>query len=126
MGKARAEFSVEDPLSASRRNADSESTSETPDRIPSWAAETFDLSDPAPFDAAPHFTAGSARAVRGRPLSVPFLMTIAEAAVALRVSTKTVRRMLDRGELRRVSVGRLVRIRAAEIGLYIEDLSDVR
>jgi excisionase family DNA binding protein len=126
MGKARAESSVEDPSAASRRNADSESTLETPDRIPSWAVETFDLSDPAPFDSAPHCAAGSARAVRARPLSVPFLMTIAEAATALRVSTKTVRRMLDRGELRRVSVGRLVRIRAEDIGRYIEGRLDVR
>jgi excisionase family DNA binding protein len=46
-------------------------------------------------------------------------MTVTEAATALRVSTKTVRRMLDRGELDCVRVGRLVRIRAEDIGHYI-------
>jgi excisionase family DNA binding protein len=120
MGKARAEFSVEERLSALPRNADSETTAETLGRIPSWASKTLDLnepSEPARFDAA--------GAVRARPTSVASLMTVAEAATALRVSTKTIRRMLNRGELRRVKVGRLVRIREDDIGQIIGDHSNV-
>jgi excisionase family DNA binding protein len=46
-------------------------------------------------------------------------MTVAEAATALRVSTKTIRRMIARGELQCVKIDRLVRIRAEVILLYI-------
>jgi excisionase family DNA binding protein len=53
------------------------------------------------------------------------LITVAEAAAALRVSTKTVRRMIARRELRRVSIGRLVRIRTEDIVRYITDHASV-
>jgi excisionase family DNA binding protein len=130
MGKARAEFPLEDLPAASRRNTDSESTLEAPGRIPSWAAETFDLnglSDAAPPGPAclrsPRSAGGSA--VHPSPSPVSPLMTIAEAATALRVSTKTVRRLLDRGELHRVRVGRLVRIRVEDIEQYIRDRTSI-
>ena len=45
MGKARAEFPAKDLSAASRRNTDSESTSEALGQIPSWATETFDLNE---------------------------------------------------------------------------------
>src|SRR5690242_16580188 len=126
MGKARVEFPVEDLPAASRRNTDCESTSEGPARIPPWAAETFDLnkpSDPAPLGPASHCSPGFAggSTIRTSALSVAPLMTIAEAATALRVSTKTIRRVIARGELQCVKIGRLVRIRAEVILQYIGD-----
>jgi excisionase family DNA binding protein len=130
MGKARAEYLVEDLPAAWRRNSDSESTSEALGKIPAWAAETFDLHqlpDPAPPGPASHPSPGPAdgSAVGTSPLSVASLMTIAEAAMALRVSMKTIRRMLDRRELRRVRVGRLIRIHAEDIEQYIRDCTSI-
>jgi excisionase family DNA binding protein len=125
MGKARAEFPVEDLPAASRRNTVCEATSEVAGRIPSWAAETFDLNEPSDPPPGPgsHCSIGSAggSAVRTSPSPVARLLTVAEAATALRVSTKTIRRMLDRGELRRVSVGPLIRIHAEDIEQYIRE-----
>ena len=124
MGKAHAEFVVGELL-ASPRNTAAESTLEGRDRIPSWASQPFDLdeppSDPAPTGVTSPCSPHSSRAARTRPSSFAPLMTVVEAATALRVSTKTIRRMIARGELRRVSVGRLVRIRAEEIEQYIRD-----
>ena len=128
MGKARAEFPLEDLPAASRRNTDSESTSEAPGRIPSWAAEMFDLnglSDAAPPGPASRCSAVSTGVVRTSPSPVAPLMTIAEAATVLRVATKTVRRMVDRGALRRVRIGRLIRVYAEDIEQYVRDCTSV-
>jgi len=38
------------------------------------------------------------------------LLTLPEAAKALRVATRTVRRLIERGELPKVKVGRCVRV----------------
>jgi excisionase family DNA binding protein len=126
MSKARAKFPVEELTAASRRKTDSEPTSGAPGKIPSWAAETCDLnelSDPEPPRPASHCSAGSSggKVVRTSLSPVASLMTVAEAAMALRVSTKTIRRMLDQAELRRVGVGRLVRVHAEDVAQYIRD-----
>jgi excisionase family DNA binding protein len=43
------------------------------------------------------------------------LMTIGETAAVLRVAPRTIRRMIERGELKAVRVGRSIRIRPGEI-----------
>jgi excisionase family DNA binding protein len=48
-------------------------------------------------------------------------MTVAETATALRASPKTIRRMIARGELPHVRIGRLVRTREEDIVRYIRD-----
>jgi excisionase family DNA binding protein len=52
-------------------------------------------------------------------------MTVAEAAAALRVSPKTIRRMIARGELPHVPIGRLVRTRSEDILQYIRNHAGV-
>jgi excisionase family DNA binding protein len=47
------------------------------------------------------------------------LLTLAEAAEALRVSQATVRRLIERGELRGVRVGRLWRVPKAALEAYL-------
>lgn len=47
------------------------------------------------------------------------LLTLAEAAEALRVSQATVRRLIDGGELRAVRVGRLWRVPKAALEAYL-------
>lgn len=44
----------------------------------------------------------------------PRLMTVSEVAAGARVSTKTVRRLINSGKLRVVRIGRAIRIPAAE------------
>ena len=43
------------------------------------------------------------------------LMTVSEVAGRLRVSRMTIYRMIDRGEIEHVRIGRIVRIPAAEL-----------
>lgn len=50
---------------------------------------------------------------------MPQLLTVAEVASALRVSTMTVYRLLDRGELPRLRVGRSYRIRTSDLDAYL-------
>lgn len=52
--------------------------------------------------------------------NVPIAMTIAEASRALSVSPMTIRRLLERGELRRVAVGRSVRVLAQSVASFAE------
>ena len=51
----------------------------------------------------------------GSPSAVPALLTVREVAALFRVSTKTVRRLIDRGQLRTVRVGSSIRIRAVDV-----------
>jgi excisionase family DNA binding protein len=48
------------------------------------------------------------------------LMTVKEAATLLRVSTKTIRRLIKREELQAVRIGRTVRLRPADVLRIIE------
>ena len=120
MGKAHVKLPVGNLPAASRRNADAGLASEAPGAIPPWAYQAFDFSepsDPAPAGLTSRCSSQSADASAARALIT--LMTVAEAATTLRVSTKTIRRMIARGELQCVKIGRLVRIRAEVILLYI-------
>jgi excisionase family DNA binding protein len=118
MGKAMPKFP------ARRLPAESESTWVAAGKIPSWASEAFDLTEPTAPPGVPSpcsHASAEAAAIGSRPGP---LLTVAEAATALRVSTKTVRRLIARGELRRVSVGRLVRIQTEDMAAYIRDCTD--
>jgi excisionase family DNA binding protein len=81
-----------------------------PTDIPAWARQQ-------PNDPTPPETIVSNSGCRPLASSPPLgpLMTVAEAATILRVSTRTIRRLIERGELDAVRVGRSVRIRPADI-----------
>lgn len=49
----------------------------------------------------------------------PMLMTVADAGRALAVDTRTVRRMLARGDLAPVRIGRAVRVSVADLAAYV-------
>lgn len=57
---------------------------------------------------------------RNRVDSPPLALTIGETGRRLMVSPMTVRRLLDRGELVRVRVGRSVRVLAASVTALAE------
>ena len=55
------------------------------------------------------------------------LLTVVEVAKVLRVDVSTVRRILERGELKGVKVGNVWRVHAAKLRAYIgEEASDGR
>ena len=124
MGK-HAEFAVGE-LPGSRHKPAAESTLEERGKIPSWALQPGDLNERCDQalipGASPHSV--DASSTRTGPSIAP-LMTVAETATALRVSPKTIRRMIARGELHHVRIGRLVRIRAEVIVQYIRDNASV-
>jgi excisionase family DNA binding protein len=79
------------------------------DKIPAWALQPpHDAKEPrdAAVFAAPD--------IAGRGSMSP-LMTVGEAATVLRVSTRTIRRLIRRGELCGVTIGRSIRIRPQDI-----------
>ena len=49
------------------------------------------------------------------------LLTLDEVATALQVSTKTVRRLIDRGELQALHIGRQVRLHPASLQTYLRE-----
>jgi excisionase family DNA binding protein len=92
----------------------------SPTDLPAWACQK-------PAGPAPREEIASHAAGRLHTGSVPIdpLMTVGAAAALLHVSTKTVRRLIDRGDLDRVRIGRLVRIRPADIkALILESSND--
>lgn len=46
---------------------------------------------------------------------LPRMLTVSEVAKRLRISKMTIYRMIDRGEIEHVRIGRIVRIPAAEL-----------
>ena len=54
-----------------------------------------------------------------KALSSSNLLTIANVAASLQVSTKTVRRLIDRGELDAIRIGRSIRIQPEALALLI-------
>jgi len=59
------------------------------------------------------------------PNRIPRLHTLAETADILRVCTKTVRRLIQRDELRALRVGNRFRIADADIRNYLARATDV-
>ena len=51
--------------------------------------------------------------------SLPTLLSVSTVANELSVSTKTVRRLIERGALPCCRVGRLVRIRSADLAQFV-------
>ena len=47
------------------------------------------------------------------------LMTVAEVASQLQVSTRTIRRLIAAAELKVVRIGRAIRIRRADLNAYV-------
>jgi excisionase family DNA binding protein len=87
--------------------------------IPAWALQQ--RSDPKPGEEI-------ASPVGGKPhsSSCPFapLMTIGETATILHVAPRTIRRMIKRGELHAVRIGRSLRIRRQDIERIIFGVTD--
>ena len=54
-----------------------------------------------------------------KALSSSSLLTISNVAALLQVSTKTVRRLIDRGELDTIRIGRAIRIQPTALSLLI-------
>lgn len=82
----------------------------SPPSLPEWAL------------GPPFVARGDAAQAAFRPLSdaaPPILdrdlLTVADVAARLSVSMKTVRRLINRGELRAVRIGRVIRVRADEV-----------
>ena len=49
----------------------------------------------------------------------PALLTVANVAEQLQLSTKTIRRMIDRGDLPSHRIGRLLRVASNDLGAFI-------
>ena len=78
--------------------------------IPAWALQQY--SEPRPREEVASPLAGQHRT--SSPLLRP-LMTVGEAATILHVSARTIRRMIGRGEIAAVRMGRSVRIPLEDI-----------
>jgi excisionase family DNA binding protein len=53
------------------------------------------------------------------------LLSVDDASAILSVSSKTVRRMIDQGELPTCRLGRLVRVRRSDLERYIASCAEV-
>jgi excisionase family DNA binding protein len=78
--------------------------------FPAWALQQY--SEPRPREELASPVAGQRRS--SSPLLRP-LMTVGEAATILHVSARTIRRLIGRGEIPAVRMGRSVRIRVEDI-----------
>lgn len=58
-------------------------------------------------------------AFSGRPISKSLLLTVSEAAAALRISRSSIYRLFDAGELAWVQIGSSRRVTSAEIQFFI-------
>ena len=89
---------------------------EYPDAFSAWAERQRKL----PPASAPATTAGFQSAESQKPVSVfPALLTVNQAAAALGISPRTLRRLLAEGQLAHVRVGRLVRVSPLDLDAYI-------
>ena len=81
--------------------------------VPAWAQE-FQVAPLRPV-RTPHATASPSES--GSPTEA--FLRVEEAAAMLKLSSKTIRRLIARGDLRAVHIGRLVRIPSFEIDRLI-------
>ena len=86
-------------------------------KVPVIVADVPEWAQCKPVNSGKALLARSVRSIEA--LRTPTLCRIDEAAVILRVSSKTVRRLVARGDLRAVRIGRLVRIQSSEIDRLI-------
>ena len=82
--------------------------------IPAWA-----LRQNCPARSCPTPGEGIVSPSSSPPLRP--LMTVGEAATILHVSTRTIRRLIERGELQKVRIGRSIRIRTEDVAGLISD-----
>lgn len=101
--------------------------SEGRSEIPAWAVQARwnDRSNNQPRRYTRPCSGSAVRTDDSRPVALTALMTVAEAAAVLRVSTKTIRRLIARGALGRVKIGRALRLRSVDLDRYILDRLDV-
>ena len=78
--------------------------------LPQWAQQTAFIAPRDGAAAAPRPLSDAAAPIPDRDL-----LTVADVAARLSVSMKTVRRLINRGELRAVRIGRVIRVRADEV-----------
>jgi excisionase family DNA binding protein len=83
--------------------------------IPSWASLCFEVNAPTSVLSRSSTHASSDELASAGTFAVAPLMTVTEAATLLRVTSRTVRRMIKRGELDAVRIGRSIRIRTEDI-----------
>jgi excisionase family DNA binding protein len=67
----------------------------------------------------------SAPTTAPRMAPLPTLLSVSAVAIELSVSTKTVRRLIERGVLPCCRVGRLVRIRSADLEQFVTSRTEV-
>ena len=87
--------------------------------VPAWARDT---SNRKVVDGGA-VASSSLRAIDQTALSSSSLLTIPDIAVLLQVSTKTVRRLIDRGELDAIRIGRSIRIQPEALALLISRMA---
>ncbi|MET0993663.1 MAG: helix-turn-helix domain-containing protein [Mycobacterium sp.] len=68
---------------------------------------------------------GASRIADGPPARVGFLVTIPEAAAALRISRSSIYRLFDTGQLRSVRISGSRRVSTAEINWFIAAHTEV-
>ena len=100
---------------ASRLNSKSDRLQRSVGDVPAWARYT---SNGKVVDGGA-VASSSMPAIDQTVLSSSCLLTIANVAALLQVSTKTVRRLIDRGELDAIRIGRSIRIQPEALKLLI-------
>jgi excisionase family DNA binding protein len=125
-GGPRSSCMNEDACRSGRRRATTrDQTSEPPTlleragRLPAWAFQTHQNADADELRRR-HYAIEVAASPPLRSATPTLLMTVKDAAALLRVSTKTVRRLVERGELQVVRIGRSVRLRKSDVLEIIE------
>ena len=122
------QISLNQETSASRLNDPSDSKTkvglgspvyEQAGSIPAWALHPSSETSAAkavPEDRpiAPDRDSGTSRSPRAPPL-----LSVEDVAERLNVSTKTIRRLIARGQLRGTRIGRAIRIQEAEVEYLI-------
>jgi excisionase family DNA binding protein len=93
---------------------------ERTDNPPAWALDTHQNADADELRSPRQALKAAVPSLLWSRMTSAPLMTIKDAATLLRVSTKTIRRLIAREELQAVRVGRSVRLRSADVFRIIE------
>src|SRR6266566_1793707 len=84
---------------------------------PTWALETHQ--NASAYEPRWRSPGADCQPATGPCTTQATLMTVKDAATLLRVSTKTIRRLIEREELRVIRIGRSLRLRSVEITEYL-------